>query len=1053
MSMYSPSNSVTFAHLFSEALTDPNKHELVKELYPLADFTGPDMPPPGPDFVKHAMDLGDEINLSALKKKQPIEFGPHLDYLCRRAVYDPKFGMPVLGKRGVFHAEFVPGHIIGDPTANEAITYGPKPADVMIIGKIPGLDSLRRRDASAGPGMAQLFMALSDCGVAKEDCANWYVTFACKFSSPDINIDVIQSAWLKDSSMALMQELKLVAPKYLLCMGADAVKALTMLGAEITGRVGKITIIKPDGTPHIIHIHSCVHPAFVARRPEVYDEFRGQLSRFVAAISGAPVVAEVIDHAEIYTEKDLRATVDEMIADMRTDPNANIIAVDCEWHGDYPGEAGAYLRTIQVSNKDKWARTIVLRYEGGEEAFKPNLDAARIELTRLLKSTPERHVRIGGHFLRADLPWLIDFDVDCRDEYAPDPDHHVRDRGGWDTSLAYHAVNETAKYGLDQCSLKFTSAPSYWERLDKWKKSYCLEHGLKSSALGGYGMCPGHILHPYANYDADVTRRIMMHFYGTDGHNGAIASDVHGNDCWYPYWLAHMASLAFLEMERTGFVLDKDRADELTNLFMLTQEQLLHDIRKELDWPDFNPKSQPQLAAVLFGRQILRNFTQAVDVPDTAKTLDLIPIKTTGKRPKLWRELPPAALNTASPSTDKESLGIFGHLNDTAAKIRDYKFIAQVLQSVLRRPNKTDEGDFELDDNGNYEYGSGLVGCAHADGKVRTHLFQTKETGRASSSRPPLQNLSSKREGDYRRIIGEDRYTHPVRSVLKVPDGYVGIETDYTGAELAVLAWLSQDPNMIEHVRRNLLPESHVDHYDIHARQAVKVFNLTGVLPTKTAMEDAGCKGMRIAAKNVNFGIPYGRGPDAIARQCKEEGVDVTTADCQAMIDAYFTAYPRTKDFLAACRKRSQKPGWIVGPYGRYRRFMNFGSRDRAVIGEQERQAQNFPIQGGVADAVSVALYNFMRYKKQHPELEYSVALQIHDAIILIVPICHAERVYTEVIPACMVDQVPFWPRQLDGRLIPVAEPYHFGASIDMFIHWGEKLSETDAKNIGLTWL
>lgn len=1035
-------------HNLSEALYDRRRQPVVEAQWPAVDFTGPGMPAPGPDFVKHAMVLGDEVDMAVFKKKKKLTFGQNLDYLYRRAMYDSSFLMPILGKRGVFNAQFVPGHLIGAEQAD--IIYGPKPAKIMVVGKIPGLDNLEKRDACAGVSMGIFFDVLEGFGVSLEEYSKWYVTFACKFSAPSIDIDVIQASWLKDCALITAQELRLVRPDYILCLGADATKAIMNSPVKLNNQVGQIKIPLPDGTEHKIQVMSALHPAFVAKRPDSHVEFRGQIQRFLDLTSDKLVTAEEVDHAEIYTEEALRATVDDMLAD--PDINANIIAVDCEWHGDYPTEPNAYLRTIQISNKDKWARTIVLRYEGGAEAFRPNLDAARTQLCRLLKSTPERNVRVGGHFLRADLPWLINFGVDVRPEYAPDPDPECRTRGGWDTSLMYHAVNETAKYGLDACTVHFTTAPAYWDRLDKWKKSFCAQHKIKGGNLGGYGDCPSHILHPYANYDADVTRRIMLHFYGTDGRDGLIANDVYGNDCWLPYWTAHVASLAFLEMEMTGFVVDRNRADELTNLFMETQDKLLAEIRQDLSWPEFNPKSQPQLAVALFGRSFINNFTNKITVPEFARTLDLDPIKTTGKRPKLWKDLTPQNRKTASPSTDKESLGILGHMHSTAAKIRDYKFIAQVLQSVLRKPNADEEGEFEIDDNGNYSYEKGLIGCAHADGTVRTHLFQTKETGRASSSRPPLQNLSSRREDDYKRILG-DSHKHPVRSILRVPPGYVGIETDFTGAELAVLAWLSQDANMIEHVRRNLLPEDHPDHYDIHAQQAVKVFNLTNVEPTKSGMVKAGCKGLRIAAKNVNFGIPYGRGPEAIARQCKEEGVSVTPEDCKAMIAAYFSAYPKTNDFLAACRQRSQDPGWLVGPYGRFRRFSNAVNKDRSTIGEQERQAQNFPIQGGVADAVSIALANFVNYRAQHPEIEYRVALQIHDAIILIVPVAHAERVYHEVIPKCMVDDVPFWPRMLNGCPIPVAEPYHFGIDRDVFIHWGEKLKPKQIAEMGLNWL
>lgn len=1040
--------SMSLEYYLSEGLTDAERQERAEELFPALPFDGPGMPPPGVDFINHAVALGDEIDATAVQKKKTAPTTKHLIYCYRRAMYDRTFSMPITGKRGLFTAQFVPGHLIGN--TDTVTAYGPTPAKIMVVGKIPGIDNLRDKNAIVGSGMGELFRALEAVGVSRANCANWYVTFACKFSSQFTDIDIISAAWLKNCAPILAQELRLVRPDYILCLGNDATKAVTNSAAKLNGRVATIKIPITDTEVHEAKVFSVTHPAYVARKPDAYDDFEAQIKRFVALTQNAIATTEEVDHAEIYTEEALSALVDAMIAD--PDPNANIIAVDCEWHGDYPTEPGAYLRTVQISNRDKWARTVVLRYEGGAEAFRPNLDAAKKQLTRLLKSTTSRCVRVGGHFLRADLPWLIDFGVDVRDEYAPAADPNDRLCGGWDTSLMYHAVNETAKYGLDECSLRFTSAPAYWERLDQWKKSYRTLNKIKSDDLGGYGECPSHILHPYANYDADVTRRVMMYFYGTNGTDGAIAKDAYGNDCWLPYWTAHQASLAFLEMEMTGLVVDRDRADKLTTIFMQQQDQLLEEVRAELQWESFNPKSHPQLAVALFGRAYLKNFTNAVNIPESAKTLDLTPIKTTGKRPKLWIDLSQIEAEKSPPSTDKESLGILGHQNFTAAKIRDYKFIAQVLQSVLRKPITNDDGAFELNEEGHFQYEKGILGSVHSDGKVRTHLFQTKETGRASSSRPPLQNLSSRREDDYKRIL-RDNYSHPVRSILCVPDGYIGFETDLTGAELAVLAWLAQDSNMIEHVRRNLLPEKHPDHYDIHSRQAVKTFNLRDVEPTKSGMKAAGVKGLRVAAKNVNFGIPYGRGAEAIARQCKEEGEDVTPEQCQAMIDAYFGSYPGTAVFLEECRKRSQNPGWLVGPYGRYRRFVPPNQRDRnwrATVGEQQRQAQNFPIQGGVADAVSLALNNFRLFRKEHPEIDFKIALQIHDAIVLFVPFAHAAYVYEHVIPECMVTRLPFWPRFLDGRPMAVKEPYHFGMSRDVFTHWGENLNPQQVADMGL---
>lgn len=1045
-------NDISLEHRPVRALYDPRATEFTAATHPLLDFLAPGMPAAGPDFVAHSIHLGDELDTEEAKKKKTVLASDKLMNLYRMAMYCRDYAMPVLLKNKRLVVNFLPGHLWGQPYKPVA-KYGPSRAKVMVVGKMPGKYEQKEKNATAGPGAVALHNALIEAGVNQVDLQQWYVTFACKFSPTDEEVTAVPAAWLKDCAILLEQEIRLVQPDYILCLGNEATKAVLKISGSlgsISGRVMPLKTHDADGKEREVKVMSVMHPAYVARKPEVSADFCGQISRFKAMIDDTIVEEEDVDHVEIYTEQALIELVDEMIAD--PDPNANIIAVDCEWQGEYPTEPDDYLRTIQISNKDRWARTIVLRHQGGEIAFQPDLATVARELNRLLKSTPTRHVRIGGHFLRADLPWLLSFGVDVRDEYAPAPDPDDRTHGGWDTSLMYHATNECARYGLDECSMRFTSAPTYWQELDGWKKRQRTVHKLKASEFG-YGDCPGYILHPYAAYDADVTRRIMMKFYGTDGTDGIVACDMYGHDCWLPYWTAHNASLAFLEMEMTGLEIDRGRADELTTLFINTQDRLIAEIRTELNWPAFNPKSQPQLAVALFGLEYGSRYTNSPTVPEDAKLLNLTPIKTTGKRPVLWVELKWKGLSpdTAVPSTDKESLGILGHANSTAAKIRDYKFTSQVLQSVLRKPSANEDGEFDVDENGHFEYEKGLVGCVHADGKVRTHLFQTKETGRASSSRPPLQNLSSRREGDYKRIIGKEIYRHPVRSILRVPEGYVGIETDLTGAELAVLAWLAQDENMIEHVRRNNLPEDHPDHYDIHSQQAVKTFNLHDIEPTKKGLEAAGKKGMRIAAKNVNFGIPYGRGAEAIARQCKEEGENVTPEDCQKMIDAYFESYPMTKDFLAECRARSQDPGWIVGPYGRFRRFMP--TTERAVRGEQERQAQNFPIQGGVADAVSIALNNFYVYRENHPDIDYKITLQIHDAVVLMVPLEHAERVYKEVVPGCMRDQVPFYPRRLDGSLIPNKGPYNFGMSRDVFVHWGETLKPDQIRTLGLDWL
>lgn len=194
--------------------------------------------------------------------------------------------------------------------------------------------------------------------------------------------------------------------------------------------------------------------------------------------------------------------------------------------------------------------------------------------------------------------------------------------------------------------------------------------------------------------------------------------------------------------------------------------------------------------------------------------------------------------------------------------------------------------------------------------------------------------------------------------------------------------------------------------------------------------------------------IPYGRSAEAIARQCKEEGVDVTEDQCQAMIEGYYRQYPGTRVFLEECAHRSQNERWIAGTFGRMRRFIK--TRERGVIGEQERQAKNYPLQNAVADAAWTAISNFHTYKQEHPECHFRMLLQIHDALLFEVPIPELDHFVTNVMRPCMVDNVPIWPRYLDNTPMPIASPYYFGIDKEIQINWGEDITDEQARQLGI---
>lgn len=1066
------------------------------ENFPFLDMTSPEMPIPGESFVTAARHLGDpEIVIErgrTAKDVRLVEYGKNLHFLYRRALYDPNFAMrAIVGARTV-ETQMVPGHLFG--VRADSWKLGPMPAHVMVIGKNPGAEEVAARRNFVGPTSEELWDGLRAAGTNELDWQRWYLDNIVKWPQLDKSSSTLPKGHLRDNAILLEQTLRMVLPSFILCLGSEASKwvlsrygqrAESGFGVEaMDGRVEELLIPTYfDGEEpayHTAKVMTARHPASVYRDPSTRQDFVDQLSQFVAMSQGVDILAveTELEHPVVYTESHLARIIDEILAD--PDPQRRILAVDAEWHGEYPEQAGAYLRTIQFSSRHKQGVCVVLRHQGGQPAFKPGVSAAIRQLKRLLLPHDGWQPRIGGHYLRADLPWLEAAGLPIRELYAPPERHELcRTEGGWELGLAYHAVRETDRFNLTAVSRKLTKAPVYDRGLKSAITSYCAENNITKKDLEGFGFLGSWVLHPvpgdpewgenYAQYDADVTRRGITRLMEP---GGLLDSDDFNQAAWEPYWRSHRASLGVLEMEEAGFVLDKARVDELTRLYDYCDTTLLDAFRKEIGWADFNPASSDQCVALLFGEQYLSAKkgweTPQRLRPEGVECFNFTPIKSTERSSPPWARLEASGeARYKTPSTDKEVLGILSEQDRRVKMLRDVKFLRRVLSSALRRPDEDDYGDVLRDDDDEFMvYSEGASGAVRESGKVHTHVFMDKETGRSSSARYPLQNFANKRETDYARILGVQTpdgpkgdylnifggplYRHPIRSIFRARPGHVFVEADYIGAELAMIAWLSGDPTMIEHVRRNSLPEDHPDYYDIHSQKAVSAFKLS-CEPTKKALKAAGLIHLRIAAKAVVFGIPYGRGVEALVRQCREEGADVSQAECAQLIEQYYTDYSLAGEFLAECERRVSEYGFIYGTFGRLRRF--YPARDEKTLAEQIRQAKNFPIQNGVADAIWSAVYNLRTYRKQNPGL-YNLEIQIHDAVMFEVPVDRLVDFIGEdrnpdgsfarpsVLRQLMSFDVPIYPRRLDGSLMPVAQPYYFGIDTKVMVNWGVSIPQ-----------
>jgi uracil-DNA glycosylase family 4 len=1099
-------------------------------IFPLA---APGLPPlpPNSAFLRHVLELGDNesklveetiTNADGEKTKaKRLEYSKKLMELVRSALRISPFTLEVeVGPHQYKEAEFVLGHLLGASAAT-----GPVPADVMIIGRNPWVEEVSKERCMVGADGQLLRDTFSK--LKAFDLNKFYVTNLVKFRPPDWKT-TLKAVWIKDCMHLLYQELKIVQPKYILCLGADVSKALlggTAGVGEMEGRVEKIryntafTAKDQEQYWKEAQVMTVVHPKQVLRDQSAGRQLENGISRFIALTKGVTIGAtEVVDHRVVDNHWDLL----QQLISIENDENKrdSVIAVDAEWHGQHPINKNAYMRTMQISWYEKKALGIKFHEAGGEmtpgfASDKPRqLSAKTLKLLNMfflggvfkykdaeeVKEIRFRRKRVIGHFFNADLEWLVDYGINIQEcfschlyDYEMKPEnaskklfkayqgegfkeeeivpawYRTKFEGGADTGLMAHAIEETASYKLETLAMRYTTAPRYDRELQQWKVSYCKSKGIVNADLEGYGECPDEILLPYGMYDADVTLRL---FYKL---SVLLDEDYEGNSCREAFWESQIATPAVLEIHRTGITVDRDRIDFLTKRFMEAKNALESKIRLETKWPDFNIRSTQHVRELLYGHRLngKKDKKTGEEIrlrPPDAYSMQLEPLFDTSKPPKPWGDVKRSGRESEhSPSTNKMILSLLAQSTTSEGKaklinqLRDYRFLDQVLKTVLHPPacdSATEEAMY--DDDGNLEYDDGLASLCCDDGKVRTHVYQTKETGRWSSARPNLQNISKQRDPDYKRLLGEENYKYSLRSVLKASPGHVLVEADYVGAELFGMAVMSGDENMIKHALRNQLPENHPDYYDIHSQVACFAFKLK-CPPTKSGLAAIGKKHIRIVAKSVIFGIAYGRGPKAIAIAAKEQGIDIEVDEARAVIDAIFLMYPRLNPFFTECKERATGryrdpatkeivPGrYLCNCYGRFRRFPEANS-DMALAGEFERQAMNYPIQSMIASAVSRALAYIHDYKekqrKQGRDL-FKVLLQIHDAVLLEVPYEHVRHVCEYVLPTFMRQAVPIYPSSLDG-LPTGAGPYYLGIEMEVMKHWGEVLTAKEARELDL---
>lgn len=239
------------------------------------------------------------------------------------------------------------------------------------------------------------------------------------------------------------------------------------------------------------------------------------------------------------------------------------------------------------------------------------------------------------------------------------------------------------------------------------------------------------------------------------------------------------------------------------------------------------------------------------------------------------------------------------------------------------------------------------------DNRIHTSFNQTgTATGRIASQNPNVQNIPTRTD------IGRR-----VRNGFIASEGNKLVAIDYSQIELRILAHVGQDQAMLQ---------------AFHAGQDIHVATAAAILDIPL---DQVTKAQRRHAKAINFGLMYGMSPFGLTRT-----TDLTLAEAENFVKAYFLKFPSVKAWLDDTRKQAAEQGFVETLLGRRRYFPNLKSGTNYIMKQrEEREAINAPIQGTAADIIKIAMIQ-LPAALTRAGLKAKMLLQVHDELIFEVP-------------------------------------------------------------------
>ncbi len=317
---------------------------------------------------------------------------------------------------------------------------------------------------------------------------------------------------------------------------------------------------------------------------------------------------------------------------------------------------------------------------------------------------------------------------------------------------------------------------------------------------------------------------------------------------------------------------------------------------------------------------------------------------------------------TGAYSTDERTLKNFSANHEVVDLILRHRNLSKLISTYIE--GLADQVDEIHKDKGKDK----AEGMGEGMGKVFTNYNQAvASTGRLSSSDPNLQNIPV-----------SDEFGRKIRKAFKPGEDRAFLAFDYAQQELRLLAHLSEEEKLIEAFKNDV---------DIHKLTASQILNL----PLDEVKKDD-----RRVGKTVNFGVVYGISPFGLADRLK-----IDRSQAKSFIDKFFSKYSKVSKYFEALVDRAKKEGEVYTILGRKRDAHGLQSSNFRVRRAVEREIINFPLQGGAADIMKLAMIKVrdaINSGKIPCSDDIITHLQVHDELIFSLSKDNYEKKGREVI-------------------------------------------------------